>query len=409
MKSLITIAWRNCWRNPTRSMIVIFSIIVGLWASLFMMGFMEGLTQDRKTKGIDSFFSHIQIESESFNYDQDVINSIPDLSEVRKVLDQDPKIESYTERFITESLLMTAREQRGAQLIAVDAEQELATLELGHKLVEGEFFGDAYTRPILIGEKMSEELKVGIGSKIVLTFTNIDSIQVAENFKVSGIYKSGNSGYDAYHVFVPREIIYDLTGKEIVHRILVKTNVPEELETYKVDILGKELGHVNGIVVLSWRDSSPELAMADSVFEQYIYIMMAIIVIALLFGIINTITMSILERKREIGVLLAVGMNRRKIRLMIALESLIYGLIGGPVGIILGLITIIYFGNNGLDMSAYASGFEAYGLSSVIYFSLESKFYIAFGVLILSASFLGGLYPARIATSLDPIEAIRSI
>ena len=139
------------------------------------------------------------------------------------------------------------------------------------------------------------------------------------------------------------------------------------------------------------------------------YIIMIVIVVALLFGIVNTIVMSILERKREMGVLISIGMNTNKVRMMIALESMIYGVIGGPIGVLIGYLSIQYFGRYGLDLGAYGQGMEEFGMETIVYFSLESSMYVIYGVVITLSSFLAGLYPARIATRMNPIEAIRSI
>ena len=406
MKSLFKIAWRNCWRGRTRTLIVVSSISIGIWGSLLFMGFMDGLMSQRLTGAINSTYSHLQIQSETYGFDQDIGNSISDADALRMILEEDTQIVAYTDRFETEALVQTAREQRGTKLIGVDWEKEAQTVSIHQKLIEGEYFGDQYKRPIVIGKKMAEELKVKIGSKIIVTFTNIDSVQSANNYRVSGIFQSGNTAFDEYHVFVPKESVYVLTGEPIIHQILVKTNNAELVEQKKLTLQESLTGNVK---VLTWRDSDPTLAYGEDMYNSMLAIIMIIIIVGLLFGIINTIVMSILERKREIGVLVAIGMNHYKIKLMIASESMFYGLIGGPIGVLLGYLSILYFNVNGLDLSAYADGMMEYGLDPIIYFDLPTRYYFIYGGLITFAAFLGGLYPARMATKMNPIDAIRSI
>ena len=166
---------------------------------------------------------------------------------------------------------------------------------------------------------------------------------------------------------------------------------------------------INGNLIEDWKTRFPEIAYGLEMMDTTMYILMSIIVFALLFGIINTLMMSILERKRELGVLLAVGMPKSSIRIMIVLESIIYGLIGAPIGIFLGYLTMLYYGHFGLDLSSFAQGMEAFGYDPIIYLSVEPKYYFIYSIFILIATIIGGLYPSRIATKLNPIDAIRSI
>jgi len=406
MWTLFKIAWRNCWRSRTRTLIVISSIVVGIWGSLAFMGFMDGLMNQRLQSAIDNTWSDIQIQSQTYAFDKDISNDVSGLDQVLALLEKDTQVVAYTDRFETEALVQTAREQRGAKILGVNASREKRTLQLAHKVIDGEFFGEQYTRPALIGKKMAENLNVEVGSKILVTFTNLDSSQVAENYRVSGIYQSGNTAYDEYNIFVPKKSIIKLTGVNMAHQIMVKTKLHSNVDSVKTELQSK-IPHGN--IVNTWRDSDPMLAYGADMYDTMLLVIMVIIIAGLLFGIINTIVMSILERKREIGVLLAVGMKPLKIKLMIAAESMYYGLVGGPVGVLLGFLFITYFHYNGLDLSNYSEGMMEYGLDPIIYFDLPVRYYFIYGGLITLAAFLGGLYPARIATKQNPIDSLRSI
>jgi ABC-type antimicrobial peptide transport system permease subunit len=136
---------------------------------------------------------------------------------------------------------------------------------------------------------------------------------------------------------------------------------------------------------------------------------MSIIVLALLFGIVNTLIMSILERKQELGVLMAIGMVKGRVRIMIIMESLIYGLIGAPIGVGLGYLTVQYFTEVGIDLSSVGTGMQAFGYDPILYFNMEPKYYLIFALFIVFATLFAGVYPSRLATKLNPVDAIRSI
>ena len=406
MISLIKLAWRNCWRSKSRTLVVVCSITVGVWASLLLMGFMDGLMASRQNTGVDRYYSHLQIETDSYAYDQNLTNYIPFISKVEKVLDSDSSIEAYSKRFILDVSLATARNQKGAQLIGIETNKDKMVVQISTKLIQGAFFGEKYKRPIVLGKKLADKMKVKLGSSLMLQFINLDTVQVYKNFKVSGIFNSGDAGVDEGTVYVPSAAITKLIQKSLVHRILVKTNDFDNLLPIQ-SRLQKIMPH--GVIVKTWRESAVVLAYGEEMYNKIMYIIMLVIIVALLFGIVNTIVMSILERKREIGVLISVGMNENKVSMMIAFESMIYGVIGGPLGVFFGFLSIQYFGKFGLDLGGYGQGMEEFGIDKMVYFSLESSIYIIYGIAITLCSFLAGLYPARIATKMNPIEAIRSI
>ena len=202
-----------------------------------------------------------------------------------------------------------------------------------------------------------------------------------------------------------KPVVKILTNEHLIHEIIIKVT-----EKYTPENIAFQLKtEIKDNLVEDWKTRFPEVAYGLAMMDSTMFILMSIIVFALLFGIINTLMMSILERKREIGVLLAIGMSKPNIRGMIVLESIIYGLIGAPIGIFLGYLTMQYYGNYGFDLSAFGEGMEAFGYDPIIYLSVDAKYYLIYAIYIIAATIVGGLYPSRIATKLNPIEAIRSI
>lgn len=407
MNTLIKIAWRNCWKSPLRTSIVISSIIIGVWSSIFLMGFMDGMMASRKNNVINTRLGHLQIHTPEYEYDPNILSSIKDREAVIGALENNENVIGYTDRFVTEGILKTAREQRGVKINGIEVEKDRTTLLITEKAEKGHFFGDEFKYPVAIGDKMASELKLEIGDKVSLSLTKPDSTQTSKNFKVAAIYKSGDAMYDNYNIFVPKNAIYKVikTKDPIVHEIVVKLDDIDKADQVKTELLET----IKKDTVLTWLEADPYSAYAEDSYGMMIFILMFVIIGALLFGIVNTVVMSILERKREIGVLLAIGMTKQKIRAMIAIESMVYGLVGGPIGVLLGWITTLYYNKNGFDLSSYGDAMEAYGLDTIVYFNLPTQYYFIYAGLIMVATVIGSVYPARIATRLNPIDAIRSI
>jgi ABC-type antimicrobial peptide transport system permease subunit len=131
--------------------------------------------------------------------------------------------------------------------------------------------------------------------------------------------------------------------------------------------------------------------------------------LGLIFGIINTMLMAVLERMRELGMLMAIGMNKAKVFKMITLETLLLGLISAPIGMLIGTLSVGYFKRVGLDLSNFSKGMQKFGMSEIVYPESSGDMYITFGIAVLITAILGSLYPAFKAISLRPVEAIRKI
>ena len=403
MKTLFKISWRNCWRNKLRSLVVIFAIIFGIWSSIFIMGFSIGFMESRVNKMINLEVGSIQIHSESFDYDNDISNTLENQELIIQLLNRTDGIKAYTTRFVTEGSAVSAHGQNGIKIIGVDPSKELQTMRIGDRMIEGTFLDSELSYPIVIGKKLAEELKLKLKSKVQISFTNIDASQITKNFKVCGIYGIGSDNFEIYNVFIPNDRIKRLIGIDAHHEILIRTDGDAKLITTQL------LHQSYGNLIQSYSDRYPELAYIEEMRGASMFILMSIIVIALLFGIVNTLTMSILERKREIGILQAIGMKAGKIRIMIVLESVIYGILGAPIGVLLGYLTIQYYSVYGFDLTAFGEGMSAFGYDPILYLQLDVKYYFYYTGYILVAAIFGGLYPSRLATKLNPISAIRAI
>jgi ABC-type lipoprotein release transport system permease subunit len=164
-----------------------------------------------------------------------------------------------------------------------------------------------------------------------------------------------------------------------------------------------------GYSVKNWKEIAPELGYADELLAVSLLLVMAIIMLALMFGIINNMLMSILERRRELGMLQAIGMNKPRIFSMIVIETIFIGLVAGPIGMLLGWLTISYFGNVGIDLSIFGQGLESFGISTQIYPELDAWFYGAVAAMVFAMALLASVYPAVKALRLNPVQAIRAI
>jgi len=385
--------------------VVILSIVMGIWAATFLVAFSFGLNDQRTREAIESTISHIQIHHTEFNKDQDVRYWIDQPQQYTQRLDTSRRVIGYSERIILGGMVSSATTGNAAKIMGVEPEKESTVSNLSSKIEEGEWFQGISKNPAVIGSKLAEKLKVRVRSKIVLTFQDPEGNIITGAFRVSGIFKTSSSKYDELNLFVRSsdvEVLIDMEGK--FHEIAILLTDNDYLETIESNL---EINPTNEVD--TWKEISPELGYADEIMAQMLFLFIGIIMLALAFGIVNNMLMAVLERKRELGMLQAIGMNKAKVFKMIVLETLYIGLAGGPLGILVGYLTVTYFGHKGIDLSIFGDGLRELGISTFVYTHMPVHFYIIIAVMVVTMTLLSSIYPAKKALGLNPVEAIRSI
>lgn len=243
------------------------------------------------------------------------------------------------------------------------------------------------------------------GSKIILSFLDVNGHQTGAAFRISGIFRTNNDLFEGTSLFVPQDELRRLTGLDEgqYHRFIAR--LEENDLTKKVTPVIREA--LPGLEVLSWKEIQTDLAMVTDYIYQIYAIFMVIILAALAFGIVNTMLMSVLERTRELGMLSAIGMNRRRIFMMIMLESVFLSIVGGFAGMAVSAGVIAITGHRGINLVKYAEGMEAFGYSANLYPTIGADFFVILTVMIVLTGILSAIYPARKALQLNPVEALR--
>jgi len=243
------------------------------------------------------------------------------------------------------------------------------------------------------------------GSRIILSFLDMNNVQTGAAFRVCGIFRTNNDILEGTSLFVPIDELRKLTGMSAgtYHRVIARL-AENDLTDDATRAIRNNLPNYE---VLNWKEIVPDLAMIADMMQQIYGVFMAIILAALAFGIANTMLMAVLERTREIGMLAAIGMNRRKIFSMIMLESIFLSLVGGIAGMVIGKVVIAITAKTGINLVKYSEGMEAIGYSAHLFPTIETRFFITTAVLIIITGILASIYPARKALKLNPVEALR--
>ena len=400
---LLKLAWRNIWRNRRRSLIVLTSVMVGLVAIIISDGLSNGMIGQMLFNQINLNISHIQIHKKGFNNNKVVKNYIPDYKKVEQVLKNDPSIKAYSKRVFVTGILSSANNSSGVMIYGIDPAEEENVSIVKNSIIEGSYLTNN-KRDIIIGKKLAEKLEVEVGDKVVAMANTIKGNIGSEVFRIVGIFRTASSEFDKMAIYIPAATEQNML------------NVGDKY--YEFAVITKDYGNVDQVQknleaklgssyeVLSYKDLLPMLIYQIELYKETMWILNVIIGLALIFGIVNSMLMSVFERIREFGVLMSIGMKNSRIYSMIVTEAFIIGIVGTIAGLIIGLLLEIPLAHTGIDLSIFSTGLEAFGIGTVIYPVLSIGNIIMSSLFMPFVAVLGALYPAYKAIKLEPIYAI---
>lgn len=402
-----SIAWRNVWRNKLRSFIVLAAIAIGLFAGVFSTGFYKGMADMRLKTGIKTEVSHIQIHFPGYLLNNEIEHYMKSTSQILEAIGKSEMIEGVSRRIIAECFFKTAHGSRGIRIMGIEPDRERDVTDIYERIKDGNYLenNDSRIPQIVVGDKLREKLKLKLNSKVPVDIVDVNGNFSSRLYKIGGFYSTNNTGYDEMTAFVKYEELRNQLNlpEDVAHEIAIFLKPETNVDALK-QIFGREF---SGLEVKSWREINKDLAYITDSMDQYMFIFVWIILLALCFGIINTMLMVVLERTKELGMLMAVGMHKAKVFLMIILESVFLSLSGGLFGIAIGYGVIKIFEKRPIVLEMF-KGFEQYGYSTEVYTNLPLYTAVYIAGMVFFIGIISAIYPAIKAISLDPVDAIRT-
>ena len=335
---LITkIGWRSIWRNKRRTLISLFSIIIGTGIPIFFVciawGFYAGLIDDvaRLMSG------HITYEHVEYRNSPSNDLWVDDIHKINKTLNNNAEVLSTKQIVNLQGVAHTAKGSVGISLMGIEPEKEIAISFLPETVIEGNYLSKGDGRWVVVGYQLAKNLNVSVGKKFVFTTNDIKGELVEELFRVKGIFKTGSKEIDGHFVQSDIEIARKISGlgSDDVSQLGIIVKNPDTHESLIKD-LQKSLAKNNG-VFLSWQKIMPDVATTIRMDRTAISSFMIMLVVIVLFTMFSTILMSTLERKREFASLLAIGTQQKELKIQIFIETIFFGLIACPLGALLGI------------------------------------------------------------------------
>ncbi len=406
---LFLLALRNLFRNTRRTLLTLAAIGFGLSMMIFVVNLQHGSYQGMINTAVSSMAGHVVVQADGYQDEKEPTLLVQDASAVVATMASEYPDAIVAPRIFTGGLLMSAHSSVGVALTGLDASAELQVQDLHETVVEGEWLTDD-DRQIVIGVDMARTLDIEIGDKLVYMGQNGSDEVRSHLFRVRGLFRTGSAQFDGRLAFAHLAAAQEIMGGGDVAN-MVTLHLPDadtafEAAPHLASVLGRP-----ELDVRHWKDALPELFAIIQVDRGSGDVMLAIIGLIVAFGVLNTMMMSVLERTREFGVMLSLGMKPRQIAWLVLLEGMVLGLLGAVAGLLLGLAfswPVVHFG---IDYAAMMGG-ETVESGGII---MDSVVHGAWDPVRMGIYFAGAvvfcicaaIYPAWSISRLKPVVALR--
>ena len=402
---LLRMAWRNVWRNPRRTGVVVTAVAVGIAGVVLSMSVNFGMIVQMIETAISTELGHVQVHAAGWDEDPELRVRLTDGgSAAAAVLGDLRGVQAWARRVRAEGLLTSPRSSAGVRVVGIETEREPSVSVLARSITRGEFLAGTGRR-ILIGEKLARRLEVDVGDKVVLSVQDLSGDLTEETLRVGGLFRTPWGELDGGTIYMRLEeaqVLFGLGGA--VSEIVVVATERARIRAIQESLAAR----LPGTEVRSWEQLRPVLVYMVKLFDQQaVYVYVAVFV-AMAFGIANVLMMAIYERIREIGILMAIGMSRRRLVASIVAESFFVttlGLGAGFVGALAGVAAL----QDGIDLSLFAEGLSSFGVGTRLVPVLRTADFVVPMVVALATAFVASAWPALRAVRFRPAEAVRQI
>ena len=400
LKLLFQLSVRNIFRHKRRNGMLLAAIVVAVGAVVCTSSLIRGFQHDMADAAIANLTGHVKILAPGYLDDPNIQKSF-ELAETWRPDVNDEDLAGWAARVRVPAVIMSERGTRGVQFVGIYPAREHISF-IGSVAVEGERLGDASDSRILVGRALAEQLETGAGRRLVIITQGADGLNRESGFRIAGLYDAEGTGLEKTFVFTGVDRLQAMVGADVYTEISIRLRRDPVLFQLKASLVE----FFTGLDVLNWQELEPQAAamfvFADSAFFIWYLIMMG----ALVFGLVNTLVTSVMERVRELGMLRALGMRSRGVVAQVVLESSVLMLIGVAGGIAVGWLAVLAMGD-GIDLTQWAEGMEAVGLRGKLAPVPLADDIVLIGLMSVVLGVVASLYPALRIVRIKPLEALR--
>lgn len=407
MNEYFKLAWRNIWRNKRRTLITIASVFFALWFSLIMRSLQIGSYSHMANGIVEAFSGSMQVHFKGYWNDRTLDNTFRDDPEIKQKIESLPNVKVVIPRLESFALASTGQQTKGIMVVGIDPEKELQLTHPDRKLVEGRYF-DQGGEGVLVSSKLADFLRLSINDTLTLLSTGYHGATAAGIYPVIGIVKMPNPEMDRRLVFMSLPYIQDFyAANDRLTSLVINVDEPDDLAQTRRKL--KQLLDPGAYEVMDWKEMNPELVQQIEGDQAGGFIMLGTLYMIVGFGVLGTLIMMTTERRKEFGVMVAVGMQKKRLGMVLSIEMLLMALVGVAAGILVSLPVIGMLKSHPITFHGQgAEIFEAYGFDPIMPAEFDLSYFMGQTSIIFILFIISALYPFNWVLRLKEFKALRS-
>ncbi len=403
---LFSLAWRNVLRNRRRSAITVSSIAIGLAAMTFLWGMIDGINRQMVQNTTRYFAGDAQIHLKGYHDDPSFDLAMPDATAVLRAAREHPGVAAASLRMEGKALASRGDKSRGVNLVGVVPKDEARVTVLFGAIVDGGPLDGA--GGVLVGEKLAEALRVRAGDDVVFVGQGYDGSVASGRLPVRGVFRSKIDELDGFVAVATLDTAREFyAAPQGATAVVLRLRDADALSSVGAGLAERLGGRYE---VLGWQRLLPMVAVSTRFHEVVSYVVLLVFFVVVAAAVANPVLMAVLERTREFGIMLALGMSRARLLALVFVETMLLGAAGLVLGNAVGLAITGYFAAAGMNLGAFEAGLRTMpGLADVVYTVVLPERSLMLSALVFAIACLMAAYPAAKAAGLEPVEAIRGL
>ena len=402
---MFKLAWKNLWRNKTRTLITISAIMFALILAVLASSLKEGIFANL-VKNMVSFYSgYVQVHQKGYWKEQILDNSFENKYSLQHAILTNNNISAVAPRIESFALASSAEVTKGCMVVGTNPEEENKVTFLNRKLIRGSYF-NLNDKAVLLASGLAEQLKVGINDTIVLIGQGYHGSTAAGKFPVKGILQFGSPDLNDRILYLPLRAAQEFYAADgmITSMIIQLKDADAMLQTQEA--LQQTLS--KNYEVMNWGELMPDIKQHIETDTNNMKYVQGILYVLISFGIFGTLLMMMVERKREMGMMVAIGMKKTFLMLVLVIESVLTVLTGCLLGLMISIPVVYYFKKFPIRIGGEtAKAYERFGFEAIFPTSVETGIFIDQGIVVLVIGLLLSLYPVYKIIRLNAINALK--
>ena len=404
---ILKVAWRNIWRNKRRTLITSASVFFAVFFGLMMRSMQIGTFGRISDNLVSSYSGHIQIHKKGYSEEKIINNSFEPASEDINKIKTLKHVKAFVPRIESFALASSGEHTKGCFVTGISPEEENNMTKISDKVTLGNYL-TVNDKGALIGDKLASFLEVGINDTIILLGQGYHAASAAGKYPIRGLLHFPSPRLNSSLVYISLKEAQELYSTENkLTGIAVLLDADKNTASVKSEISG--FLNLDKYEVQDWGEILPELKQLIQTKSVSSYVMLGLLYMIVGFGVLGTVIMMTAERRKEFGLLVAVGMKKFRLEMTVFSETIFLGFVGVILGFAASLPIIFYYSINPIVLSGtMAAMYEKNGFEPVIQFSSDTGYMFAQLIIVGIIVLISATYPIFKISSLKPVNAMHA-